>query len=222
MLRPRKRISKREIKEDALVTFYVRVQKVVKQYSKQLNIGFFALLFVIVISVLMIRSKRNAEMTSSSKLGIAEQFYFSMNYQNAIDELLKIVEVYPGTKSAGMAVFYIANSYFELKEFDNAKTYYQNYLEGYKNNKMITASSLAGVAACLEQQSLFLESAGFYERASKKYAVGFKAPFYLKDAGRCYILAGQNEKGKEMAQFLIDKYPDSNLVNEMKFLVESL
>ena len=79
MLRPRKRISKREIKEDALVTYYIRVQKFIKQYSKQLNIAFLSFLFIIVVAVLMIRSKRNADITSHAQLGIGEQLYFSMN-----------------------------------------------------------------------------------------------------------------------------------------------
>ena len=51
MLRPRKKIHRKEIKEDALVTNYFRVRKLVDRYSRQINIGLIALLAIAVVEV---------------------------------------------------------------------------------------------------------------------------------------------------------------------------
>ena len=150
MLRPRKRITKREIKEDTLVTVYVRVQRFIQHHSKQFNIGIFVLLAVAIIGVFMIRSKKKAEVVAAGKLGIAEQFYYASNYPRAIDELTKIADTYSGTNAAGTAVFFVANSYFATGDYNNAEKYYKIYLKDYSNSKLFTVSSLAGIAACLD------------------------------------------------------------------------
>jgi len=222
MLRPRKRITKREIKEDALVTAYFRVQKFIRKYNRQLNIGFVIVVLIGVVSVLMVRSKKKAELAASGKLGIAEQFYYAPDYGRAIDELIQIVNTYSGTNAAGKAAFFLANVYFATEDYGNAERYYRMYLDDYSNSTLFSASSLAGIAACLESQNRYAEAARLYEKAGGKYPDFFEAPFFLKDAGRCYGMAGNREKSKEMYQYIIERYPESSLRHEVAFLSESL
>ena len=222
MLRPRKKLSRREIKEDPLVTTYVRIQKFIQRHSKQLNVVGLILVAAIVITVFMGRSKRSAESAAAGRLGIAEMYYYIQDYTRAIGELSDIVDTYSGTKSAGTAAFLTANAYYSTGDYANAERYYQSYLDDYNHNKMFSASSLAGVAACRESQGLFLEAAQLYERAGTKYADSFRSPFHLKDAGRCYVLAGEIAKGKAVYKTIIDKYADSSIKQEVEFLFESL
>jgi TolA-binding protein len=222
MLRPTKKITKREIKEDPLVTFYVRVQKFLQNYSKQLNIGFIALAAIIIIGVFVIRSKNRANVAASGRLGIAEQFYASMNYSRAIDEFNSIVTTYSGTKAAGRASFFLANAYFEQKDYENAENYYRLYLDDYGSNHMLYASSLAGIAACMESRNQFTEAASLYEKAAKKYSDSFQAPYYLKDAGRCYVNDGNSEEGKRVFEAIKNKYAESPIIQEINEILETL
>lgn len=222
MLRPRKKLTRKEIKEDALVTAYVRIQKFIQKFGKQLNIGGFIVLAIIVIGIFMIRSKRSAEFTAMARLSIAEQFYFVSDHARATTELTEIVNTYSGTRAAGTAAFFLANTYFATNDYDNAEKYYQTYIDDYSNNKMFTASCFAGIAACRESMEQLPEAARFYENAAQKYPNSFKAPFYLKEAGRCYVLAEEFEKGKEIYKMIIEKYPDSSIKQEAEFLFESL
>jgi len=222
MLKPRKRITRREIKEDPLVTKYLKIQKFYNKHSRTIKTGGMIVLAILVISIFMTRSKRNAEITAMGKLGIAENYYHAMNYSKAIDELTPIVETYSGTKSAGTAAFYAANSYYALKDYNNAKRYFQNYIDKYGQVELIAAASLAGVAACLETEDAFQEAAEDYEKAAKKYSKSFMAPFYLKDAGRCFILAGDIEKGRELYQTIQDDYSNSAVSEDVAFLLEVL
>ncbi len=222
MLRPRKHITKREIKEDALVTVYFRVRKFIQKYSRYFNIGLLAVLILSVVAVFMIRSKRNAEFTAAERLGIAEQTYNAYNDSMLVDELTKIVDAYPGTRAAGAASFYLANTYFMMEDYVNAQKYYQRYIDDYSDNDLFSVSAMAGVAACYEVQNQFIEAAQLYEKAGKRYSRLFHAPFYLKDAARCYGLAAENEKAKMTYQFIIDQYPESSIKQEVEFLLESL
>ena len=222
MLKPRKRITKKEIKEDALVTTYVRVQKFIQHHGKYVNITVAVLVGIIVVSVFMIRSKRRAEMTASGKVGVAEYYYHTQNYSRAIPELTAILETYSGTRGAGSAVFMLANIHYETGEIEEAEKYYQLFVDKYENNDVFTASSLAGIAACYESREQFLEAAQHYERAGKKYPDLFSAPYHLKNAARCYLIAGEKEKAKNHYALILEKYPESDVKQEVEFLLASL
>ncbi|MFH1943779.1 MAG: tetratricopeptide repeat protein [bacterium] len=222
MLRPRRRITRREIKEDALVTFYVKVQKFFQKHTRQLNIGMIVALVVVVVSFMMIRSKKSAENTADARMGVAEQFYYATDYTRAIQELDQIVNLYAGTNAAGRAVFFIANSYFAIGDIPNAEKYFRMYLDDYSKDALFIVSSMAGIAACLEYQDQFLQAAQMYEKAWNRQPDSFDAPFHLKDAGRCYIAAGSKEKGKEMYRLILDKYPESSINQDVSFLISTL
>ena len=222
MLRPTKRITKREIKEDPLVTFYVKVQKIINKYSKHINFGIIALAAVIVIGVFVIRSKKSANVAASGKLGIAEQYYAAMNYTRAIEEFNTIVTTYPGTEAAGRSCFFLANAYFEQQDYENSEKYYQLYLDDYGTNRLLSASSLAGIAGCRESSNQFAEAASLYEEAGNKYSDLFQAPFYLKDSGRCYLIDGKKEDGKRIFEMIKTNYPNSSIIQEIDILLESL
>jgi tetratricopeptide (TPR) repeat protein len=222
MLRPRKKITKRDIKEDALVTAYFHVQKFFQKYSKHTNIIIGIAIVIGILSIIIIQSKRKAELSAAGQIGIAEQYYYATNYEMAKEELAKVINTYSGTKSAGRAVFLLANSYYETEDYSNAQKYYEIYVDDYSSNKFFLASSFAGIANCLDNQEEFKKAANLYERAGRVSAKSYKAPYYYRDAGRCYVLANDIEKGKEMYLTVLEKYPDSNIKPDIEFLLESL
>ncbi len=222
MLRPRKRILRKEIKEDPLVTIYVRVRKWLQKHMRELNIGITIFLIVIVVSVLMVRSKKNAELSAAANLGIAEQYYYAGDYQRAIAELGLVANTYSGTKAAGSAIFLLANSYYESQDYQLAKQNYQTYLDDYGQNPLFKASSLAGLAACAEMEKLYLQAATLYEKAGKEQPHLVLAPHYLKSAGICYMKAGDQQKAKETFQMILDRYPDSSVSQDVSFYLKSI
>lgn len=222
MLRPTKRITKKEIKEDPLVTAYVKVQKFLRSHSRELNIGITVFIILIVIGVLMIRSKKRAEITAAGGLSLAEQYYHAGRYDQAIPELSEVVETYSGTKAAGKAVFFIANSYFMQDDFANAEIYFRRFVDDYSKDELFGASSYAGIAACLESTEAYASAAEYYEKAARKFPDGFNAPVYLKDAGRCYRFAGDIANTKRVYQEILDDYPDSGVFQDVGYLLNSI
>lgn len=222
MLRPRKKLIKKEIKEDTLVTAYFKVQKIFSKYSKQIQIGVIAVAVVAVLGFMMVRDKKKSEIKAVSELGLEEPFYYMGDYQRVIPKLTSIKDKFSGTPSAGTAVFFLANAYYATGNVDQAVKNYQIYVDDYGQNPLFAASSLAGLGACYETKKQYDKAAELYEKAGTKYKQLFSAPYYLKDAGRCYILANNKIKAKSVLQDLIKKYPNSNQLQEAELLAETL
>jgi TolA-binding protein len=222
MLRPRKKLAKKEIKDDALVSFYFRVQKLYETHAKKIQIAGMIAAALIVLAVLMIRSKGSAERAAAGKLGLVEPAYFSGEFQRVIPELTAIKDKFSGTRSAGAAVFYLGNCYFNTGNLEQAETFFRKVVDDYGREPEFSASSLAGLAAVQEARRQYAKAAELYEKAGKKYDKLYSAPFYLKEAGRCFAMADEKAKGESILRFLVKKYPDSFPAKDAETLMESL
>ncbi len=222
MLRPQKKITRKEIKEDALVTFYVKLQKWMRSHIRKIYIGIGAAAILCIVGIFMMRSKKDAEQKSAEKLGVTEQFFYAKEYGRAIPDLNQIVDLYRGTQNAGIATFLLGNAYFDQADYENARLYFQKYIDQYSDNRHYTASSYAGLAACSDAKGNYDEAAQYFEKAAKKAAVTFYAPYYYRDAARCYQLAGNPEKAKACYQIIKEQFSKSSIAQEADFSLEAL
>lgn len=222
MLKPRKKMSKKEIQEDPFVTFMVNAQKTYEKYAKPIQYGLLAVVAVIVISTLMVRSKRQAEIQAAGRLGIAENYINSSQWDQATPELESIVESYAGTRAAGRAVLYLAKAALAEDNKDKAEKNYRLYASKYKEDLFLRASAMAGVAACSEDDGRYAEAIEWYEKAFKQDPKSFKAPLYLKSAARCATRGVQRELARTFYQRIVDEYPDSPEAREVKVFLAAL
>lgn len=214
MLRPRKRITRKQIKQDKLVTIALKASDFVNRNSKYLIASVFAVAFIAFAVFVFVRSKKEAEEKAALKLAQVEVQYNQENYDAVIELTKEIVDKYKGTNSAGIATFYLANSYFFKKDYDNAKKYYSKYMDDYNADDLLSSSSLSGIGACLEQKGKYQEAAQYYEKAAKRYPTSFQAPQNYLNAGRCYLLAGAKDKAMKILQSLVDDYQNARVKTE--------
>ena len=222
MLKPRKKIAKKEIKEDPVVKLYVNFQKYLRNNSKYINIVIGSVAVILLIILFSVKSKKKAEMAAEGQLGVAEQYYYQGAYDRVIQQMPAIVDKYAGTRAAGEAAFFIANSYYNSKNYDNSLKYYQICIKTISSDPVYTPASYAGMGDCLEMQKKYKEAAEMYEKAANKFEKLFSAPFYLKSAARCYEEAGNSAKAKEILQALLDNYPLFEYKSEVAFLLNTL
>jgi tetratricopeptide (TPR) repeat protein len=222
MLRPTKKIHRKEIKEDALVTQYVRIRRLYDRYSRSINIGLIVLLAFAVIGVLMARSKRGAEIKSQEMLGLAEQAYYMNDYPRVIRDMEPIIKIYPGTRAAGTAAFYTANAYFNQNNIVEAEKFYRIVVDHYRQNPLFSASSLAGLATIDESRKQTAKAAQLYEKAGNQYSELYAAPFYLKEAARCYLASGDKTSALKLLNTIQKEHPESAVSEEVQWLKESI
>ncbi len=222
MLKPRKRLTKRQIKEDKLVTYYFKTVDYVNQNSKLVSGVLLGIIAIIVISYMFVHSRKTAEAKASVELARARMEIESGNAEKAIDILRTMMTNFSGTKNAGRGTFFLANLLYERGEYDEAISLYKKYISDYGDDVIIASSCYSGIAACYEQKDDFTAAAEWYLKGAEKFSDHFEAPEQLLQAARCLRLAEKNAKAKEIYQKLIDRYPEARQKQEAEVYLNAL
>jgi tetratricopeptide (TPR) repeat protein len=122
-----------------------------------------------------------------------------------IPGIISLVKEYGSTENGEAAKFYLASSYYYLRDFDNANKYYKDY--GGSNN-LLKAASIAGEAGVYEAKKDYINAAKSFEKAASVKDNAF-ADEYLFYAGRNYFMAGDKENTKRIFKQLKTEYPKS-------------
>jgi len=209
MLKPRKRITRRKLKEDKFVTFTFKAQSFIEQHKNKFLFSGISLCAIILITYFYVSSGKEKARDAEAELGKAELYYASGGYETAIGQLQKIVDEYGGTSGAGRAAFYLANSHFMTGNYPEARKYYQIYVDDYHSDDILTSSSYSGIGQCFEAEENYQEAVYYYEQAVEKFSKVFLAPQFLLNLGRCYELTGSNVKARESYSRILEQYPES-------------
>lgn len=219
MLTKRKHISKKEIKEDKLVTSYYQAVKFFDQYKSQLYIYAIALVVVAAGVYWYLNHKSANNEKANVELSRVMGLYDSGAYQEAIDGrpgtnvigLKKIVEEYGSTESGETAKIFLANSYNMLGKFDDAFKYYDDYSGGVD---MYKAAALAGKASYYESKNELEKAADSFRDAARVSKENVNNADYLLNAGIDYYKTGAKEKAAEQFSKIKDEYKTSMAVRE--------
>jgi len=224
MLKAKKRISKREIKEDRLVSTYFEARSVIDQ-NKRLISTVATLLVITAIGIWFYLNNRAAENESAlADLGKIMRYYDEGKYDQAINGipeenvrgLQSIIDTYASTEGVELSKLYLANSYFALKQYDKALQYYE---DADIANRGLHASAIAGAGACLEALDRPVEAARRYEAAAALELQGVLAPEYYLQSARNYIAADKREKAIEILSKIKKEYPTSLPAREVDRLI---
>jgi outer membrane protein assembly factor BamD (BamD/ComL family) len=178
--------------------------------------------FVVIIAVIFIYFRNESQKSETAALELAKvkQIYNADMYQMAINGdslgmskgLVYIVNEYGSTESGQTAKLMLANSYYNLREFDNAYKYYNDYSG---KNDMFKAAALAGIAAVFETKGDWMNAAKNYEKASKVSKNISNNDEYLFYAIRSYFNAKDNDNLKKSIKSLKTDYPKSKFLGQI-------
>lgn len=222
MLKPKKKFSRKKIKEDKLLTYVNKMMDFFNKNSKIISTILVGLVVIVLLAFFIMKGKKEANIAASGRLIYAIDRYNSVRYDEAIDVLLNIIVQYEGTENAGIACFYLGNSYYYKDNFVEAKKYFTIYLDDYSDNKMFESTALAGVASCFAQEGDKSKAAEFYEKAAQKNPEMFTAADYLFSAAQNFISLNQKETAKKLLQKIVDDYDKSPKFTEAKLLLAEL
>jgi TolA-binding protein len=226
MLRPQKKVSKRELKEDALVSSYVKVTTFYETHKRTISIAVVSAAVVIGATLVILKNRADDDANAATQLGQIFSYYDSGQYQVAVDGvperslpgLKSIVENFGRSHSGNIARYYLACSYFEMGRYAEAMQEFDAMSAG---NDLMEMSRLAGMAACTEAQGNNKDAAAYYEKAASIDAKHATAPDNLSQAARNYGLAGEKEKAIELYRKLKKTYPTSPNAREAdRFIAE--
>jgi len=227
MLKPQKKIRKREIKQDPLITWYVDTQKWYESHRKLVSYAATGLVVLIIAGWIYINNKQQAEVNATTALGKIIRYYDQGQYELAINGipqenirgLQSIVDEYDGTSSGEKAQFYLANAYYDQKLYDKAL---ENYEGADLTDPIHAASVSAGEAACYEALGQYQEAGTLFEKAAGIGSDDLLTSEYLYHAARNLIRAGEGERARDLLTKLKKDYPTSVYAREVDLLLAQL
>ena len=224
MLKPKKKITKKEIKQDGLVTAYAQVTSFYYENKKYISYAITGLVVIVIAVFVYVNNRRANNEKASTEIGKIYSFYDAAastpaQYKAAIDGmpergvmgLKNIVENYGGTESGELARFYLANAYFGLRQYDEALKQFDDF---GGSDKLLQGSALAGVGACYEAKGEYARAASLYEKAANKSSNQITTPDYLNSAARCYGIAGEKDQAVALYKRLKRDFPTSSFARE--------
>lgn len=217
-----KRISKREMKEDAFVTFAFRALDFMKLHRSKLILGAVAVVAVLAVTFYVNSSRTAAEEAASRQFlaGVLQQR--RANYSGAVAAYEDVIARHGGTSSGKLSLLYLGHCRYELGQYEQSAEAYEQYLDKVGGDDLTRAQAMRGFAACLDNQGKYTEAAQRYLELARKLDSESEAPGDLMFAARCYRLAGTPGKAMELLQEIIDTYPDYREVEKAKVLLAEM
>jgi len=224
MLKPKKRISKREIKEDKLVTTYFEAQSWFELNKKRISTVATILAVVVAAIWIYYNNRATGDLNATTDLGKVMRYYDQGQYQIAINGapqenirgLEQIVSDYGSTPTGQIARLYLANCYFSLSQYDKALELYR---DTDVSDKSLMSSVYAGIAACEVEKGNIAEGARMFEKAAGTDSGEMNTAEYLYRAAGSYVQAGEKEKASELLERLKKDFPQSTYAREADRLV---
>ena len=214
MLAKKKKLSKKEIKEDKLVTTFYEAKGFYEENQTKILAALGALAIIIVAIVLYINKVESNNEIASIELSRVIPGYNSGMYQEAIDGkpgtkvlgLRKIADEYGGSEQGELARIYLANSYYFTGQLDNALDEYDAYSG---SDDVMISSALAGKASVYEAKSDYESAAEFYSQAANISKYNPSNPEYLLIAGINYLKVKNFDKAKVSLEKIKKEYQTS-------------
>jgi len=201
MIQKKKKLSRKEIKEDKLLNFYKTAVVFFEKYKNKIFIYAGVLVAVAAIVYFYVNQKTESNEKAGLELSRIMPLYDQGAYLEAIEGrqgtniigLKKLVEDFGGSENGETAKIYLANSYAFLGNYDEAFKFYNDYSGSID---YFEAASLAGEAGYYAVQKDFEKAANLYLKASKISKINSQNPDYLLNAGIYYFKAGEKEEAK--------------------------
>lgn len=226
MLKQKKKLSKKEIKEDKLLNFYKSSINFFEKYKNKVFTYGGVLIVVIAAIYFYLNQKSESNEKASLELSRVMPIYSQGSYLEAIEGkqgtniigLKRIVEEYSGTENGETAKIYLANSYAFLGNYDEAFKYYKDYSGSID---YFEAASLAGQAGYYAMKGDYEEAANLYLKASKISQVNSQNPDYMLNAGIYFLKAGEKDEAKLLFNKIKEDYSTSLANREVdKYLAQ--
>jgi tetratricopeptide (TPR) repeat protein len=162
------------------------------------------------------------EIEASNELAFPRKFYEQASIAGSgIDSLLTlglegadgkygfidIAKSYSGTNAGNLANYYAGVSYLEMKQYDKAIEYLENF---NSNDEMLGPVTLGAVGDAFADINQPKEALEYYEKAASKKDNNFTTPLFLYKAGLTAMELKKFDKAASLFTKIKENYPTSD------------
>ena len=218
MLKPKRKITRKEIKKDPFLESIDKLENNFEQNKKTyLNIAIGLIASILVINILLNKqSQKNID--SNSDLGMGLVAFDNEDYDNAKFQFETIVSEYSGTNSSNVANYYLGKISFENDDLDKSKTYLNAYLKDPEPDILIPGA--------IKMLSNIALKSSEYDKAIKLLDRGIRLDLnsdIINDFKLLKVSILKDQGKPEIAQNILDEIlKEEKLPNHLKRLSEEL
>ena len=218
MLKPKRKITRKEIKKDPFLESIDKLENNFEQNkTTYLNIAIGLIASILVINILLNKqSQKNID--SNSDLGMALVAFDNEDYDNAKFQFETIVSEYSGTNSSNVANYYLGKISFENDDLDKSKTYLNAYLKDPEPDILIPGA--------IKMLSNIALKSSEYDKAIKLLDRGIRLDLnsdIINDFKLLKVSILKDQGKPEIAQNILDEIlKEEKLPNHLKRLSEEL
>ncbi len=130
--------------------------------------------------------------------------------------MLDIIEEYSGTPAANLANYYAGMAYLNLKDYQNAVTFLDDFSAEDNMLGPIAKGAIGDAFVQLEQLDKGLE---YYEKAFKTKTNEFTTPLFLMKAAKVALDLGENSKALEYLKRIKSEFPNATEASKVDVLI---
>ena len=137
MLKPSRKILRKEIKKDPFLDTFEKIENGFEEHRKTvLNVLIF-FVAIIVIGSIYVKNQNDIDLESSSAFGTALVAYSNSDYDNAKFQFESISSNYEGTESEILSNYYLGKIAYELGNLDEAKFLLNDFLDNTETATLV-------------------------------------------------------------------------------------
>lgn len=219
-----KRISKKELKEDVLISLLQKGNRYIKENTTKIQIYGGVGIGIIILIIFGISTIKSSSTKAQSEFTKAQNLYLMASpiqpegYRQAKKGFQDFQEKYGRNKWANAALFYQGMSHYQLKEYKDATGCFERFLK--KNQEHLLAPvSQEKLANIYEQQRQFKKAISAYQELIQKYPEGFNISYAYLSIGRCYEELGDKSNAIKSYKKVLAK---SAWVDDAQFYLKRL
>ncbi len=125
----------------------------------------------------------------------------------ALQDFRQLVERNSGTSAGSEGLYYLANAYFLVGDYQQAELYFDKFVKASAKKPLLTASAYAGRALCLEKRGDTKAAAAAFEQAAKISKDSPQTPDYLVGAIRARSVLGDSVQARAQLTRLRKDFP---------------
>ena len=148
MLKPQRKIIRKEIKRDPFLETIDKIEYNFEQNRKTYLYIALGLIAVIISGNFLLNKQSQKDIDSNSALGIALVAFDNEDYENAKFQFETILSYFSGTNSSNIANYYLGKISFENNDLTKAESYLNEYLNNSEPDILIpgTIKILSNIA----------------------------------------------------------------------------
>ncbi len=208
-MKTEKRITKRRMKEDRLVSTTFKATEYIQKNQTPFIIGTLAVLAVFALIVFMRWSGDRKKSEAAGILTRAEITAAMKNMDQYFSDLKLLSDNYGGTSQGKLATTRLATNYFRTQDYTQAELYFNKILDRYSDDNILCSGANAGLGEISEINGDSERAAEYYKKAAEMGGdQAWASSFFLK-AGQNFAKAGDKQQATEAFKTIEDKFQNA-------------